>query len=40
MAGVYGWHFEQPPHHDLEAGRLLYVDIAPRFEHAEAPPGE
>ncbi|MEU4923630.1 GIY-YIG nuclease family protein [Streptomyces parvus] len=30
-AGVYGWHFEQAPHTDLEAGRLLYVGIAPRF---------
>ncbi|MGR4850419.1 GIY-YIG nuclease family protein [Streptomyces sp. LARHCF252] len=30
-AGVYGWHFEQAPHADLEAGRLLYVGIAPRF---------
>lgn len=24
-AGAYGWHFEQPPHADLDAGRLLYV---------------
>lgn len=30
-AGVYGWHFTQPPHPDLEAGRLLYVGIAPRY---------
>jgi hypothetical protein len=30
-AGVYGWHFEQPPHPDLDAGRLLYVGIAPRY---------
>jgi len=30
-AGVYGWHFKQPPHADLEAGRLLYVGIAPRY---------
>ncbi|MFF8702818.1 GIY-YIG nuclease family protein [Streptomyces albidoflavus] len=30
-AGVYGWHFERPPHPDLDAGRLLYVGIAPRF---------
>ncbi|MFE7794161.1 GIY-YIG nuclease family protein [Streptomyces sp. NPDC057460] len=30
-AGVYGWHFEQPPHADLAAGRLLYVGIAPRY---------
>ncbi|MGI5370437.1 GIY-YIG nuclease family protein [Streptomyces iakyrus] len=29
-AGVYGWHFDQPPHPDLDAGRLLYVGIAPR----------
>lgn len=31
MAGVYGWHFEQAPHPDLVAGRLLYVGIAPRY---------
>lgn len=31
MAGVYGWHFEQPPHPDLDARRLLYVGIAPRY---------
>ncbi|MBQ1124632.1 hypothetical protein KBY19_31960 [Streptomyces sp. B15] len=30
-AGVYGWHFEQAPHQDLDAGRLLYVGIAPRY---------
>ncbi len=30
-AGVYGWHFEQPPHSDLDAGHLLYVGIAPRY---------
>lgn len=30
-AGVYGWHFEQSPHPDLEAGQLLYVGIAPRY---------
>jgi hypothetical protein len=24
-AGVYGWHFKQSPHVDLDAGRLLYV---------------
>lgn len=30
-AGVYGWHFEQSPHPDLDAGRLLYVGIAPRY---------
>ncbi|MFI0784920.1 GIY-YIG nuclease family protein [Streptomyces lydicus] len=30
-AGVYGWHFEQPPSPDLDAGRLLYVGIAPRY---------
>ncbi len=30
-AGVYGWHFKQPPHPDLNAGRLLYVGIAPRY---------
>lgn len=29
-AGVYGWHFQKPPHPDLNAGRLLYVGIAPR----------
>ncbi|GAA2938696.1 hypothetical protein GCM10011428_66350 [Streptomyces violaceus] len=31
VAGVYGWHFEQPPHPDLDARRLLYVGIAPRY---------
>lgn len=30
-AGVYGWHFEQPPHPDLKAGCLLYVGVAPRY---------
>ncbi|MGW0917729.1 GIY-YIG nuclease family protein [Streptomyces sp. NPDC002755] len=30
-AGIYGWHFKQPPHSDLDAGRLLYVGIAPRY---------
>lgn len=30
-AGVYGWHFTQSPHPDLDAGCLLYVGIAPRF---------
>ncbi|PKT67020.1 hypothetical protein CW362_42765 [Streptomyces populi] len=30
-AGVYGWHFEQAPSADLDAGRLLYVGIAPRY---------
>ncbi|MGX5184424.1 GIY-YIG nuclease family protein [Streptomyces avermitilis] len=30
-AGVCGWHFEQAPHPDLDAGRLLYVGIAPRY---------
>ncbi|QKW62574.1 hypothetical protein HUT15_19730 [Streptomyces sp. NA03103] len=30
-AGVYGWHFEQPPHTDLDAERLLYIGIAPRY---------
>ncbi|WP_432187701.1 GIY-YIG nuclease family protein [Streptomyces sp. Tue6028] len=30
-AGVYGWHFEQAPFADLDAGRLLYVGIAPRY---------
>jgi hypothetical protein len=29
--GVYGWHFEQPPHPDLDAARLLYAGIAPRY---------
>ncbi|WP_232792460.1 GIY-YIG nuclease family protein [Actinacidiphila yeochonensis] len=28
---MYGWHFGQAPHAALEAGRLLYVGIAPRF---------
>ncbi|MFH8485265.1 GIY-YIG nuclease family protein [Streptomyces longisporoflavus] len=31
VAGVYGWHFEQAPHEELPAGRLLYVGIAPRY---------
>ncbi|MEV8545035.1 GIY-YIG nuclease family protein [Streptomyces sp. NPDC051572] len=31
MAGVYGWHFEQSPHPDLDTGRLLYVGMAPRY---------
>lgn len=31
VAGVYGWHFERAPHAELEAGRLLYVGIAPRY---------
>lgn len=31
VAGVYGWHFEQAPHPDLVAGRLLYVGLAPRY---------
>ncbi|WDV54556.1 hypothetical protein PV963_31435 [Streptomyces coeruleorubidus] len=31
VAGVYGWHFKQAPHHDLDAERLLYVGIAPRY---------
>ncbi|MET9120187.1 GIY-YIG nuclease family protein [Streptomyces sp. NPDC004528] len=31
VAGVYGWHFEQAPSADLDAGRLLYVGIAPRY---------
>ncbi|MGW6054762.1 GIY-YIG nuclease family protein [Streptomyces sp. NPDC055189] len=31
VAGVYGWNFEQAPHPDLDAGRLLYVGIAPRY---------
>ncbi|WP_447038901.1 GIY-YIG nuclease family protein [Streptomyces sp. DSM 118878] len=30
VAGVYGWHFEQSPHAEVDAGRLLYVGIAPR----------
>ncbi|MFD8270365.1 GIY-YIG nuclease family protein [Streptomyces althioticus] len=30
-AGVYGWHFKEPPHLELDAGRLLYVGIAPRY---------
>ncbi|MGY5015039.1 GIY-YIG nuclease family protein [Streptomyces sp. 900105755] len=30
-SGVYGWHFEQAPHPDVVAGRLLYVGIAPRY---------
>ncbi|MFP8961662.1 GIY-YIG nuclease family protein [Streptomyces nanhaiensis] len=28
--GVYGWHFTKTPSHELPAGRLLYVGIAPR----------
>ena len=31
VAGVYGWQFELPPHPDLDARRLLYVGIAPRY---------
>ncbi|MGW1130875.1 GIY-YIG nuclease family protein [Streptomyces griseoluteus] len=31
VAGVYGWHFKQSPHQELDAGRLLYVGIAPRY---------
>ncbi|MFF4790763.1 GIY-YIG nuclease family protein [Streptomyces sp. NPDC001276] len=31
IAGVYGWDFEQAPHQDLDAGRLLHVGIALRF---------
>ncbi len=31
VAGVYGWHLEQSPHPDLDAGCLLYVGIAPRY---------
>ncbi|MDQ0991628.1 GIY-YIG nuclease family protein [Streptomyces sp. V3I7] len=31
VAGVYGWHFKQAPHQDLDVGRLLYVGIAPRY---------
>ncbi|MFC8430902.1 GIY-YIG nuclease family protein [Streptomyces sp. NPDC057253] len=31
LTGLYGWHFEQSPHPDLDAGRLLYVGIAPRY---------
>ncbi|MFF3817423.1 GIY-YIG nuclease family protein [Streptomyces bluensis] len=31
VAGVYGWHFEEAPHPDVDAGRLLYVGIAPRY---------
>ncbi|MBA6439779.1 GIY-YIG nuclease family protein [Streptomyces sp. GMR22] len=31
VAGAYGWYFEQPPHPDLDARRLLYVGIAPRY---------
>lgn len=27
-AGVYGWHFKQPPRPDLDAGCLLYIGIA------------
>ncbi|CAL9483810.1 GIY-YIG nuclease family protein [Streptomyces sp. enrichment culture] len=30
VAGIYGWHFEEAPHPELDAGRLLYVGIAPR----------
>ncbi|GAA3704603.1 hypothetical protein GCM10022224_082620 [Nonomuraea antimicrobica] len=29
-AGIYGWHFTQPPHPNLPADHLLYVGIAPR----------
>ncbi|MEU6161508.1 GIY-YIG nuclease family protein [Streptomyces sp. NPDC047130] len=29
-AGVYGWHFEEPPHPELPGRRLLYVGMAPR----------
>lgn len=29
-AGVYGWHFKESPSPRLDAGRLLYVGIAPR----------
>ncbi|MEU9344731.1 GIY-YIG nuclease family protein [Streptomyces sp. NPDC048278] len=31
VAGVYGWHFDQSPHPDLDDGCLLYVGIAPRY---------
>lgn len=31
VAGVYGWHFKQPPHPVMDAERLLYVGIAPRY---------
>ncbi|MEV5083122.1 GIY-YIG nuclease family protein [Streptomyces sp. NPDC056159] len=31
VAGVYGWHFDEAPHPELDAGRLLYVGIAPRY---------
>lgn len=31
VAGVYGWHFEEPPHPSLPPGQLLYVGIAPRY---------
>jgi hypothetical protein len=31
VAGVYGWHFDEAPHPELEAERLLYVGIAPRY---------
>lgn len=31
VAGVYGWHFERAPHAGLDADRLLYVGIAPRY---------
>ncbi|MGW3663803.1 GIY-YIG nuclease family protein [Streptomyces sp. NPDC005141] len=31
VAGVYGWYFEQAPCVDLDAGRLLYVGIAPSY---------
>lgn len=30
-AGVYGWHFKERPHPDLDGGLLLYVGIAPRY---------
>jgi hypothetical protein len=28
--GVYGWHFDEAPHPDLQGRRLLYVGMAPR----------
>lgn len=28
---MYGWRFERAPHAQLEADRLLYVGIAPRY---------
>jgi hypothetical protein len=30
VPGVYGWHFTAAPNPGLDAGRLLYVGIAPR----------